>query len=141
MAARSRKVFINLCVKDLPRTKDFFAKLGFGYDPRFTNDDAACMPLSEDGFVMFLTEAHFKNFTKRQICDTSTHTEALFAFSCESREEVDRMVKTAVENGGRPAMDAQDHGFMYAWSFYDPEGHHWEVMYWDEEKAQQMFGG
>jgi predicted lactoylglutathione lyase len=135
MAAKPRKVFINLPVKDLQRSMDFFAKLGFEFNPQFTSDQGACMVLSEEGYVMLLTEAFFQGFTKQRLCDTSTHTEGLFALACESRDEVNHLVKTAVENGGRHAMDPQDHGFMYAWSFYDPDGHHWEVFWMDTSAA------
>jgi predicted lactoylglutathione lyase len=137
---QSRKIFVNLPVSDLNRTIEFFAKLGFTFNPQFTDDKAACMVLSEDGYVMLLREEFFKGFTRNAICDTAAHTEALIALSCESREEVDRMVKTAVENGGRHAMDAMDHGFMYGWSFYDPDGHHWEVMWMDEAAMAQPQG-
>jgi predicted lactoylglutathione lyase len=132
----ARKVFVNLPVRDLPRTKAFFSKLGFEYNPQFTDDNAACMILSEDGYVMLLTEPFFKGFTKRPISDATKQTEVLVAISCDSREEVDRMVKTAVESGGSAAMDPQDHGFMYGWSFYDPDGHHWEVVWMDPAHVQ-----
>jgi predicted lactoylglutathione lyase len=84
---------------------------------------------------MLLSEPFFKTFTKRDVCDTTRQTEALIALSCESREEVDQMVKTALANGGRPAMDPQDHGFMYSSSFYDIDGHHWEVFWMDPSAA------
>jgi predicted lactoylglutathione lyase len=89
------------------------------------------MVVSEEAYVMLLNEPFFKTFTKRAVCDTSTHTEGLFALSCESREEVDAIVKRAIEAGGSHAMDPQDHGFMYGWSFYDLDGHHWEVLWMD----------
>jgi predicted lactoylglutathione lyase len=131
----ARKIFVNLPVSDLERSKAFFAKLGFEFNPKFTDDKAACMILSEEGFVMLLAVPFFKTFTKRELCDTSKQTEALFCLSCESRAEVDHMVKTAVAAGGKPAMEAQDHGFMYGSSFYDPDGHHWEVMWMDPAAA------
>jgi len=131
-----RKLFVNLAVRDLPRSKAFFTKLGFAFDPKFTNDQGACMIVSDEAFVMLVTEPFFKTFTMREICDTSRHTEGLFALSCESREAVDAMVNTAVANGGKHAMDPQDHGFMYGWSFYDPDGHHWEVFWMDPAAAQ-----
>ncbi len=130
-----RMVFINLPVKDLKRSMDFFGKLGFTFNPQFTDEKAACMIISDVAFAMLLTEPFFKGFMKNDICDTKTHTEALLALSCESREEVDRLVQKAVASGGSHAMDAQDHGFMYGWSFYDPDGHHWEVMWMDEKAA------
>jgi len=130
-ATRSRKLFVNLAVRDLKRSVDFFTKLGFSFDPRFTDDKATCMTVGDDAFVMLHVEDRFLEYTKNRICDTRTHTEGLFALSCESRAEVDAMVKTAVAAGGRHALDPQDHGFMYGWSFYDPDGHHWEVFHMD----------
>ena len=130
----SRKIFINLPVRDLDRSKQFFTNLGFGFDPKFTNEKAACMSISDKASIMLLTETFFRTFTKHAICDTSSHTEGLFAISCRSRAEVDEMVRAAVAAGGKHAMDPQDHGFMYGWSFYDPDGHHWEVIWMDEQK-------
>ena len=134
---RSRKIFVNLSVRDLKRSMDFFSKLGFTFNQQFTNDNGACMVLSEEGFVMLLAEPFFKTFTKREICDTSKQTEALLALSCANREEVDEIVKTAIEAGGSRAMDPQDHGFMYGWSFYDIDGHHWEVLWMDPNFVQK----
>jgi predicted lactoylglutathione lyase/predicted 3-demethylubiquinone-9 3-methyltransferase (glyoxalase superfamily) len=131
-ANHSRKIFVNLPVGDLKRSVDFFTKLGFTFDPRFTDDKATCMIVSEEAFVMLLVEPFFKGFTKRELCDTSKQTEALLALSCGSRAEVDEMVKKAIAAGGTHAMPPQDHGFMYGWSFYDLDGHHWEVLWMDE---------
>jgi len=133
---RSRKLFVNLPVKDLKRSVDFFTKLGFSFNPKFTDENATCMLVGEDAYVMLLVEPFFKTFTKKQISDTSTSSEALLCLSCESRAEVDAMVKTAVENGGSHAMPPNDHGFMYNSSFYDVDGHHWEVMWMDPAAAQ-----
>ncbi len=130
----SRKMFVNLSVRDLEKSKEFFSKLGFEFNPQFTDDKAACMVISEEAYVMLLGEPFFKTFTKRELCNTGTHTEGLFALSCESRTEVDQMVRTAIAAGGKHAMNPQDHGFMYGWSFYDLDGHHWEVM-WMDPKA------
>jgi uncharacterized protein len=132
-----RKIFVNLAVRDLDRTKRFFGELGFEFNPQFTDDNAACMVLSEDGYVMLLREPFFKGFTKRELCDTSRHSEALIALSCNSREEVDGLVKKAIAAGGSHAMDATDHGFMYGWSFYDLDGHHWEVLWMDPAQIQK----
>ena len=133
---RSRKLFVNLAVRDLERSKEFFSRLGFDFDPQFTDDKAACMILSDEAFVMLLTEPFFRTFTERELCDTRRQTEGLFALSCESRAEVDQMVKNAIDAGGKRAMDPQDHGFMYAWSFYDLDGHHWEVLWMDPAAGQ-----
>ena len=132
----ARKLFVNLAVRDLKRSMAFFSKLGFEFNSKFTDDKAACMIVSDEASVMLLTEPFFQGFTKRQICDTGTHSEGLFALSCASRAEVDELVNKAVGAGGSHAMDATDHGFMYAWSFYDLDGHHWEVFWMDPAAAQ-----
>lgn len=136
MAANSRMLFVNLAVRDLKKSMEFFSKLGFEFNPKFTDEKAACMILSEQAFVMLLSEPFFKTFTKRELADTSRQTEGLFCLSCSSRAEVDELVKKAIAAGGKHAMDAQDHGFMYGWSFYDLDGHHWEVMWMDPKAAQ-----
>jgi len=134
-AKASRKLFVNLPVRDLARAMEFFARLGFEFDRRFTDDKAACMVIGDGAYAMLLTTAFFQTFTKNAICDTRAQTEALLAISCASRGQVDAMVKTALEHGGRAAMPSKDHGFMYGWSFYDPDGHHWEVLWMDEAKV------
>jgi len=131
-----RMMFVNLPVRDLPRAKAFFGKLGFTFNPQFTDEKAACMEVSDVGFVMLLQEAFFRTFTSRELCDTTRQSEGLFALSCGSRSEVDALVRTALEGGGAPAMPPQDHGFMYGWSFYDPDGHHWEVLWMDPQVAR-----
>ena len=132
----SRMIFVNLPVTNLNATKEFFTRLGFTFNLKFTDANAACMVVSEMASVMLLAQPFFKTFTKREICDTSAHTEALIALSCSSRAEVDEMVAKALAAGGKPAMPAQDHGFMYGWSFYDLDGHHWEVLWMDPAAAQ-----
>ena len=124
-------MFVNLPVRDLKRSVEFFTRLGFTFNPRFTDEQATCMIVSEEAFVMLLVRERFREFTKKQLCDTSTHTEGLVALSCGSRAEVDGMVKTAIAAGGTHAVDPIDHGFMYGWSFYDLDGHHWEVFWMD----------
>ncbi|UJR81264.1 Glyoxalase/bleomycin resistance protein/dioxygenase [Sandaracinus amylolyticus] len=134
--ANARMIFVNLSVRDLPRSMQFFSKLGFEFNKQFTDETAACMIVSEQAFVMLLTESKFKQFTKNEICDTSKASEGLFALSCNSREEVDQIVEKAVAAGGRHAMPKMDMGFMYGWSFYDVDGHHWEVMWMDPAAVQ-----
>jgi uncharacterized protein len=133
----SRKIFLNLPVRDLKRSIEFFTKLGFSFNPQFTDDNATCMIVSEEAFVMLLVEARFKDFTKKQICDTRTQTEGIFAISAVSRDEVDSLVKAALAAGGTHASDPVDHGFMYGWSFHDLDGHHWEVIYMDPSAIAQ----
>ncbi|MFL6245465.1 MAG: VOC family protein [Thermoanaerobaculia bacterium] len=132
----SRLIFVNLPVRDLQKSMEFFAALGFTYNQQFTDDKAACMIISDKAFAMLLSEPFFRGFTKNEVCDTRTHTEALLALSCESRAEVDQIVRKAIDAGGRHAMDPQDHGFMYGWSFYDLDGHHWEVLWMDPKAVQ-----
>jgi predicted lactoylglutathione lyase len=127
----ARQVFINLAVRDLAATKTFWSQLGFEFNPKFTDDKAACMILSDSAFVMLLAEPFFQSFTKRELCDTTRATEAMLALSCPSRDAVDAIVARAIAAGGSHAMPPQDHGFMYGWSFYDRDGHHWEVMWMD----------
>jgi uncharacterized protein len=134
-ATTSRKLFVNLAVRDLRKSMDFFSRLAFTFNPQFTDENAACVIINDDASVMLLAEPFFKTFTRRELCDTTKHTEGLFAISCNSRAEVDEMVRKAVAAGGSHAVDAMDHGFMYAWSFYDLDGHHWEVMWMDPEAA------
>jgi hypothetical protein len=133
---RSRKLFVNLAVRDLKKSMEFFSTLGFEFNPKFTDEKAACLVLSEEAFVMLLAEPFFKTFTRRELCDTSRQTEGLFALSCDSKAEVDELVNKAIAAGGKHAVDKQDHGFMYGWSFYDLDGHHWEVMWMDPKMAQ-----
>jgi len=130
-STNSRKIFVNLAVRDLERSKSFFSKLGFEFNPQFTDEKAACMVVNDEGFVMLLSEAFFKTFTKRAVCDTTKQTESLVALSCSSRAEVDETVKKAIAAGGKHAMDPMDHGFMYGWSSCDLDGHHWEVFWMD----------
>ncbi|HEV7765247.1 MAG TPA: VOC family protein [Thermoanaerobaculia bacterium] len=132
----SREIFVNLSVRDLDKSKEFFAALGFTFNPQFTDENAACMIISDKAYVMLLVEPYFRGFMDNQICDTSTHTEALFALSCASKAEVDHIVRKAIEAGGRHAKNANDLGFMYSWSFYDLDGHHWEVLFMDPAAVQ-----
>src|SRR4030095_7540849 len=107
------KIFVNLPVKDLNKTIEFFTKLGFTFNPQFTDEKATCMIVGEDIFVMLLVEKFFKTFTKKEIADATKSTEAIFALSTDSREKVDEMVKNAVEAGGTTPNEKQDQGFMY----------------------------
>jgi uncharacterized protein len=127
----ARKLFVNLPVRDLARSVDFFTSLGFTFNPQFTDETATCMILSDEAYVMLLVREKFSLFTRKEICDTTSHTEALVSLSCESRAEVDDLVNRAIAAGGKHAMEPQDHGFMYGWSFYDPDEHHWEVFWMD----------
>lgn len=131
-----RKLFVNLPIRDLERSKAFFSALGFTFDPQFSGEGGACLVISAEARVMLVTEAVFKTLTERDVCDTRTHVEVLVTVSCESRAEVDQLVKLAASHGGKAAGEAQDHGFMYDWGFYDPDGHGWGVAWMNPSAAQ-----
>ncbi len=122
------KIFVNLPVKDLNKSVEFFTKLGFKFNPTFTDETATCMIVAEDISVMLLTEAKFKTFTPKEICDATKSTEVLVCLSSESREKVDEMVRKAVAAGGNTYNKPQDHGFMYGHGFQDLDGHIWELI-------------
>jgi len=124
-----RKIFINLPVRDLGKSMDFFRKLGFTFNAQFTDETAACMIVSEDIFVMLLTENKFKTFTPKQICDATRSTEVLVCLSSASRGEVNEMVRKAVAAGGTTYKEPEDHGFMYGHGFQDLDGHIWELAF------------
>jgi predicted lactoylglutathione lyase len=125
----SRKIFVNLPVKNLDKSIEFFSKLNFTFNPQFTDETATCMIVTEDIFVMLLTELKFKTFTPKEICDSTKSTEVLVCLSCESRAEVDEIIRKAIAAGGTTYKEPQDHGFMYGHGFQDLDGHIWELMY------------
>lgn len=125
----SRQIFVNLPVKDLNKAIAFFAQLGFTFNPQFTDNTATCMVISDDISVMLLTEAKFQTFTPKALCDATKNTEVLVCLSCESRAEVDDLVRKAIAAGGTTYNDPQDHGFMYAHGYQDLDGHIWELIY------------
>lgn len=125
------KIFVNLPVKDLKKSMEFFGKLGFSFNPQFTDETAACMIVSEDILVMLLTHNKFKIFTPKQICDATQSSEVLVALSAEDREGVDNLVRKAVAAGGTTYNKPQDYGFMYGHGFQDLDGHIWETFYMD----------
>lgn len=125
------QMYVNLPVKDLKRSVDFFTALGFKFNSQFTDDKATCMIIGEDIYVMLLTEEFFKTFTKKGINDTSENNEVILCISADSREKVDDYIRNAVNAGGKISIEKQDHGWMYSNGFQDPDGHIWEVMYMD----------
>ena len=125
----AKKIFVNLPVKDLNKSVAFFTKLGFTFNPQFTDETATCMIVAEDIYVMLLTEPKFRTFTPKAICDATKNTEVLVALSCDSRGEVDELVRKAVSAGGSTYNKPQDHGFMYAHGYQDLDGHIWEVFF------------
>lgn len=124
-----RKIFVNLPVRDLDRAVAFFSALGFSFNPRFTDENATCMVVAEDIFVMLLVEPFFAGFTHKPVADAHQQTEVLVALSCDSREEVDGLVARALAAGGKAPLPVRDFGFMYQHGFEDPDGHLWELAY------------
>ena len=122
---------MNLPVKDLTRSVEFFTMLGYKFNPQFTDEKATCMIIAEDIFVMLLIEEFFKSFIKKEIADTTKSTESIICLSADSREKVDEMVNKAVSAGGTIYKEPQDHGFMYGHAYQDLDGHLWEIMWMD----------
>jgi predicted lactoylglutathione lyase len=130
------KIFVNMPVKDLPKSIAFFTAMGYTFNPQFTDDTATCMIISEDIYAMLLTEPRFKDFAPRAVCDAHQSTEMLIALSCDTRGQVDELVSKAIEAGATTFKDPQDHGFMYLRSFQDLDGHIWEIFYMDPTHVQ-----
>lgn len=131
----ARQIFVNLPIKNMEKSKNFFTALGFGFNPQFTNDQGACMVVSETIYVMLLVEPFFQTFTKKPISDATKSTEVLVCLSCESRAEVDALVAKAGAAGASVPNAPQDHGFMYGHGFEDLDGHVWELVHMDVSAA------
>ncbi len=125
----STKIFVNLPVKDLNRSIDFFTKLGYAFNPQFTDETATCMIVSDDIYVMLLTHAKFKEFTPKPICDATKSTEVILCLSCDDRAHVDDLVSKAIAAGGTTHAESKDYGFMYQHGYQDPDGHIWELVF------------
>ncbi len=124
-------IFVNLPVKDLKRSVEFFTKLGYTFNPQFTDENATCMIVSENISVMLLVEAYFKTFTPKPVADAAKTTEVIVALSQDSKEAVTAICEKAFKAGGKRYAEAKDHGFMFQWGFEDPDGHIWEHAYMD----------
>ncbi|MCE3281925.1 MAG: glyoxalase [Chitinophagaceae bacterium] len=127
------KIFVNLPVRDLDKSMAFFKQLGYSFNPQFTDANAGCLVISEDIYAMLLTESRFKDFLSKgkTVSDATKTTEVLLALSCDSKEEVHRLADAAIKAGGSEARAPEDHGFMFARSFHDLDGHVWEVFWMD----------
>ncbi len=135
----SRMIFVNLPVEDLERSKRFYEVLGARIEPKFSNEAAAMMVLSDSIHVMLLTKPFYAGFTSKPIADAHTSSQVLLAISCDSPAEVDKLVDAAAGNGGKadPGPKQEMGGMMYGRSFEDPDGHHWEPMWMDQQMAEQ----
>ncbi|HIC7207723.1 VOC family protein [Burkholderia stabilis] len=132
-----KMVFINLPVADLPRSKTFYQALGFEVVPAYTNDQAACLRISETIFAMLLVRPFFQTFTDKTIVDPTTHVQVLSCLSCESRAEVDDTVAKARAAGGTTPRPPLEYPGMYGHGFSDPDGHAWELMYVEQDASAQ----
>jgi predicted lactoylglutathione lyase len=133
----SRMIFVNLPVKNLPKSVEFFTALGFEFNPQFTDEKATCMVISEQACVMLLVEPFFRTFIDKEIADAVTHTETIVSLSAETRAEVDDVFERAVAAGARPVKDPQDEGFMYSRTFQDLDGHLWDLVWMDPSAIEQ----
>jgi predicted lactoylglutathione lyase len=129
-------IFVNLPVSDLERSKAFYSALGYDINPQFTDENAACIVISENIFAMLLVKPFFANFTSKEIADTSTTVAAINSLSADSREEVDVLADRAIAAGGTQTNEPQDLGFMYNRSFSDPDGNMWETLWMDPQHVQ-----
>jgi predicted lactoylglutathione lyase len=131
------KIFVNLPVRDLNKSVAFFTRLDFKFNPQFTDENATCMIVSEDIFVMLLVEKFFKTFTHKEICDATSSTEVIVSLSVDSRESVDEMIRKAIAAGATTPNEAKDYGFMYQHGFQDLEGHLWEIFFMEPSAINQ----
>jgi predicted lactoylglutathione lyase len=130
-----KQIFVNLPIENLKRSVDFFTELGFTFNPQFTDEQGTCMIVSEHIYIMLLEKDKFQSFTTKQIADKNT-VEALFSFSCDSKEEVVRIAEKAFSLGGKRINDPEDHGFMVSWAFEDLDGHSWDLFWMNPEHVQ-----
>ena len=126
------QIFVNLPVRDLEKSKAFFKALGYANNPQFTDENAACIVVSDTIYVMLLVEPFFQGFTRKAIADARTHTEVILCLSADTRAGVDALADKAIAAGGSVTLEAKDYGFMYQRSFQDLDGHQWEVVHMDD---------
>jgi predicted lactoylglutathione lyase len=136
-ASHKPKIFVNLPVKDLNKSVEFFTKLGYTFNPQFTDENATCMIIGDDIYAMLLVEKYFQTFTPKELVDAKSRTEEITALSVASRQEVDKIVNTALAAGARRYVEPKDHGFMYQWGFEDLDGHIWEYFWMDPAFVQK----
>jgi len=132
----ARSLFVTMPVADVARSTAFFTGLGFRFNPAFSDETAACMLIGEQASVMLVSPEKFAEHSKRPAADPATHALALYSFGVASRDEVDAVSAAALAAGAVEADGAEDHGFMYSRSFFDLDGHGWQVMWMDPAVAQ-----
>lgn len=129
-----KEIFVNLSIKDLNKTKEFFTKLGLKFNPQFTDQNAACLIINDKIYAMLVSEQFFKGFITKEITDTKKSSEVILALSVDKKEQVDEIANKAIKAGGKEPKKAQDHGWMYSRNFEDLDGHLWEVFHIDISK-------
>ncbi|WP_028610810.1 VOC family protein [Paenibacillus harenae] len=137
MAFTAKQIYVNLPVKDLNKSIEFYSKIGFEFNPQFTDENATCMVVGDNIFVMLLVEPFFQTFIKKEIADATRSAEVIVSISAESKEQVDEVVSKALAAGGKPSNETSDQGFMYTGSFQDTDGHLWEIIYMDQSAVEQ----
>lgn len=132
----AKQIFVNLPVENLEKTVRFFSKLGFSFNPQYTDEKATCMIVGENIFAMLLKKDFFKTFIKKEIANAKKTAEVLLALSVESRQRVDELIGLAIQAGGNEPRSPQDYGWMYGRAFEDLDGHIWEVFWADESQRK-----
>lgn len=125
----STQIFVNLPVRDLQKSIEFFGKLGYTFNPQFTDENATCMIISDNIFAMLLVEPYFRSFIEKEVADARKTAEVILALSTDNREAVDALVGKALAAGATEPRPAKDYGFMYQRSYQDLDGHLWEVFH------------
>ncbi|WP_045465380.1 VOC family protein [Sporocytophaga myxococcoides] len=133
-----KQIFINLAVKDLQKSMDFYTALGFTNNPQFSDDQGKCMVWSENIFLMIMTHEKFSSFATKPIADTKSKLAGLFSLSVDSVEEVNNIVTNGLKAGGTEPNEMRDYGFMQQRTIEDFDGHTWEVFYMDISKFPQQ---
>jgi uncharacterized protein len=137
-ALAASRIFVNLPVQDLKKSIEFFGRLGFAFNPQFTDDTATCMIIGETMFAMLLTREKFSRFTPYPLVDAQRNTEVLVALQLDSRAQVDAILQKALAAGGRDFRPVEDHGWMYGRAFQDLDGHIWEIFWMDPAAMPQQ---
>jgi len=127
----AKQIFINLAVKDLQKSMDFYAALGFSNNPQFSDDSGKCMVWSENIFVMIMIHEKFASFATKPIADTKSYLSGLFSLSVDSVDEVNNIMTNGLKAGGTEPNEMRDYGFMQQRTIEDPDGHTWEIFYMD----------
>lgn len=130
----AKQIFINLAVKDLQKSMDFYTALGFSNNPQFSDDTAKCMMWSESIYIMLLTHEKFSSFITKPIADTKSNVAGLFSLSMESIDEMNQLIENGLKAGGTEPVEIRDYDFMQQRTIEDFDGHTWEIFYMDMSK-------